>query len=375
MHAMRRCLLAALLITSIVCAPRLAQAVDSEPVIDEGAAAVVMDAGGEVLFDRNGEQELPPASITKVMTAMVALDSGIPLDEPIAFVVVEYPEGAQLAGYKDGDTPTLRELLIVSLVYSGNDAAMNVAYAVGGSKEGFADLMNRKVEELGLSHTHFMNPHGLEEEGHYSNARDLCTMGRYALEHYPFIRDAVRMQGVDIVADGKTIGLESTDELLKTYDGMLGIKTGNTESGASFLGAARRDLVTLYSCVLCCETREGRFKDSASLLDWGFGLYAERPLARAERPMRVAQWQDGFWLRCPVSAQRSVNGSVFQGGEVTYQTVMLRPNALVSAGSTYGTTVWSQGDRHVGSVEYRATDDPVRSPAWNPFLLPLFDDA
>ena len=327
MHAMRRCLLAALLITSIVCAPRLARAVDSEPVIGEGAAAVVMDAGGEVLFDHNGEQELPPASITKVMTAMVALDSGIPLDEPIAFVVVEYPEGAQLAGYKDGDTPTLRELLIVSLVYSGNDAAMNVAYAVGGSKEGFADLMNRKVEELGLSHTHFMNPHGLEEEGHYSNARDLCTMGRYALEHYPFIRDAVRMQGVDIVADGKTIGLESTDELLKTYDGMLGIKTGNTESGASFLGAARRNLVTLYSCVLCCETREGRFKDSASLLDWGFGLYAERPLARAERPMRVAQWQDGFWLRCPVSAQRSVNGSVFQGGEVTYQTVMLRPNS------------------------------------------------
>lgn len=374
MHAMRRCLLAALLITSIVCAPRLARADDSEPVIGEARAAVIMDASGEVLFDRNGDQELAPASITKVMTAMVALDSDVPLDKPIAFVVEEYPVVAQLAGYTDGDTPTLGELLMVTLVYSGNDAAMNVAYAVGGSKEGFADLMNKKVEELGLSHTHFMNPHGLEERDHYSSARDLCVIGRYAMEHYPFIRDAVRTRSIEVVTGGVPVTLESSDDLMKTYNGLLGIKTGNTESGTSFLSAARRDLVTLYSCVLCCDTIEGRFEDTVSLLDWGFGLYAKRSLAHDELPVRFAQWQDGFWLRCPVSARRSVSGSVFQGGEVTYRTVMLRPNALVSAGSTYGTTVWSQGNRHVGSVEYRATD-PIRSPAWNPFLLPLFDDA
>ncbi len=357
----------------LLLSPRIALAFETEPVVEHGSAAIVCDEFGNVLYGLNEDEAMPMASITKVMTAMVALDSGIDLDEPIAFVYEEYPEGSQLAGYKDGDTPTFRELLQAMLVYSGNDAATNVAYAVAGSKEGFAELMNQKAEQIGLENTHFANPHGLEEEGHYSSASDLVKMGRYAMDHYPFIRQTVSRDSIVIVADGKEVKLESTDELMGRYLGLLGIKTGNTESGASFLGAARRNLVTLYSCVLCSDTEEGRFEDTVSLLDWGFGLYADKSLAHGDWLLRMAPWQDGFWLRCPVSAKRSVVGSVFCEGDVTYTTVMFKPNTLVRANSTYGTTVWNQSGRHVESVSYDAGCTQLVS-AWSPVTMPLFED-
>lgn len=353
--------------------PRVAFAFDTEPVIEHGAAAIVCDESGTMLYGYNEDEVMPMASITKIMTAMVALDSGIDLDEPISFIYEEYPEGSQLAGYKDGDTPTFRELLQATLVYSGNDAATNVAYAVAGSKEEFANLMNQKAEQIGLEHTHFANPHGLEEEGHYSSASDLVKMGRYAMEHYPFIRQTVARDSIVIVADGKEVKLESTDELMGIYLGLLGIKTGNTESGASFLGAARRNLVTLYSCVLCSDTRDGRFEDTVRLLDWGFGLYQDKTLAHGDWLLRVAPWQDGFWLRCPVSAKRTVRGSIFCEGDVNYTTVMFKPNTMVQADATYGTTVWNQEGRHVESVSYDAGRSQNVS-AWSPLALPLFED-
>lgn len=344
---------------------------DSEPIIGNSSAAAVMDEFGNVLFSYNGDVELPMASITKVMTAMVALDSGIPLDTELEFIYEEYPEGSQLAGWQVGDVVTFGELLKVMLIYSGNDAATNVAYAVAGSKEAFAELMNAKAAEIGLEHTHFTNPHGLEEEGHYSTALDLLVMGRYAMEHYPFIRETVHTPSITIVADGKPVTLETTDHLMGIYEGLRGIKTGNTESGASFLGSACRNNVTLYSCVLCRDDSWGRFDDTMSLFNWAFDLYDQKPLARSSWLLRVAPWQDGFWLRCPVRAQRDVTGYVFPGERVSFTTVQYKPNSMVSEDSTYGTTVWAQGERSVGSVSYES-GQPQQVDAWNPIALPLF---
>ena len=358
------CLAAALL-------PSTALAIDTQPELTESTAACVTDASGKVLFDYNAEEEMPMASITKIMTAMVALDSGKSLDDPVPITENAFQEDAQLAGYKAGDTPSFRELLEVMLVFSGNDAAANVALATAGSEQAFVDLMNQKAAAIGMTHTHFANPHGLEQDGHYSCAADLCLMGRYALEHYPFIREAVRTREVQAFAGGNLITLGSTDELMEYYDGLIGIKTGLTEAGASFLGAARRDHVTLYSCSLCCETGEGRFVDSASMLDWGFGLYNQRQLTR-QGWVRSVPWQDGFWLRCSVAPLRDATGSFFCEGDASYKLVGVKPNAFVGPGSTYGTSTWTQDGRQVQSVEYRVGGVPVRSKAWNPVVAPLF---
>ena len=212
--------------------PRVALAFDTTPEFYEAEAVCVIDTEGEVLYGSNEMEELPSASLTKIVSAMVAIDSGIDLDTPIEFVENEYQEGAQLAGYVAGDYPTFGELLRVMLVFSGNDAAYNIALAVAGSVDSFCDLMNEKAAELGLEHTHFTNPHGLEEAGHYTCAYDMCVIGRHALEHYPLIRATVKTSEVSIVAGGIPITLYSTDEMMGTYDGLIGIKTGNTSAAS-----------------------------------------------------------------------------------------------------------------------------------------------
>ena len=344
------------------------------PAVTEATAAYLIDSYGTVLYDQNGTLELPMASITKLMTAMVALDSGIPLDEPVWFQQVEFPADSQVAGYVEGDTPTFGELLDATLVYSANDAAINLAYAVAGSREAFAELMNEKAAELGLEHTHFMNPHGLEEEGHYSCAADLCEMGRYAIAHYPFIRTAVKTRSISVVANGNAVTLESTDDLMDKYAGLRGIKTGNTQSGTSFLSCATNNHVTLFSCVLLCDTKEGRFADTRALLDWGFARYPTRELAHGSWLLRVAPWQDGFWASCPISARRDVTGRVSQDGELRYKTVQTKPATRVAPGANSGVTIWRDDGRYVGGVSYSSPTTPVRVPAWNPFVLPLFSD-
>lgn len=364
-----------LALCTLLCLPLTGYALTTVPDVQEATAACVMDDQGNILYDLNAEEEMAMASITKIMTAMVALDSGIPLDTPIPFIETDFVSDAQLAGYKNGDTPSFRELLQATLIFSGNDAAINVAFAVSGDEATFAGLMNQKAQELGLTHTHFMNSHGIEEEGHYSCARDLVVMGRYAMEHYPFIAQCVQTHSIDVVAGGASVTLESTDSLMGSYEGLLGIKTGRTTSGMSFLGAARRNHVTLYSCALCCPTYEGRFDDTVAMLDWGFDLYEARRLASANAMLRTVAWQDGFWLRCPVAAERDITGQVFCEGQLTYKAVQLKPNSLVRAESTYGTTVWQQEGRHVESATYVAASPQARCHAWNPFVAPLFSQS
>ena len=347
---------------------------ESKPNLAEARAACVMDDYGNVLYELNGEVEMDMASITKVMTAMVALDSGVDLDKEFSFVVDDYNEDAQIAGFQDGQSVTLRDLLLVSLIYSGNDAATNVAYAVSGSKEAFVKQMNEKAAQIGMEHTKFANPHGLKEKGHHSCALDLCKMGRYALEHYPFIRNAVRTRSIDVMLGEALITLYSTDDLMEYYDPLRGIKTGTEATGHSFLGSARRDQVTLYSCVLCCDSGQGRFDDTETLLEWGFSLYDQRALANTAWVVRSVAWRDGFWLRCPVSPTRTMSGGQFRGKGIDYKVVTLKPNAMTGGQSAYGSTVWSQEGRTLGSTSYRTGQPTSQMPAWNAFVAPLFGD-
>ena len=192
---------------------------------------------------------------------------------------VDLEEGSVLANYSTSEHPTLRELLQVLLVHSANDVAYNIAINVAGSQEAFADLMNKKAAEIGMTNTHFSNPHGLDADDHYSTARDLVLMARYAREHYPFLASTVSMTSVTATVQGEEVTWPSTDKLLSTYPGMLGLKTGSEDSGTAFLGAARRNGVTLYSCVLGCATDSGRFADTRIMYDWGYAHFTRIPLS------------------------------------------------------------------------------------------------
>ncbi len=353
----------------------LAEQVDSEPDLKEAEGAALIDSGGNVLYEFNANEQFPPASTTKVMTAMVALDSGHKLDETVDIVIDDLGEGGQLADYGDEDQIPLGELMEVMLVYSGNDAAYNTACYVAGSEEEFAKLMNEKAKAIGMTNTHFVNSHGMDVDDHYSCAKDLAIMGRYALQHYPFIANAVVKEDVETTVHGEQIVLMATDQLLGKFDGIRGVKSGAVGAGYSFVGASGRGNVQLYSGVIGCKTPMGRFDDTAALMEWGYENFVDRMVTH---PQWVTRWQPyafNLGYKVPLSETREVQCSVWpDGADISSVNMMPRTNSLAQTSTVYGWTNWKQGERNVGISLSKSGNRPERMSAWPQFSLPLFKE-
>ena len=271
--------------------------------------ALVMDDEGTVLFSRGALERSHIASITKIMTAIVALDSGVPLDSTVTVSQEAAQVGESSASLWAGDTLTLEAALAGLMIPSGNDAAIAIAETLGeGMKtddsqtanEAFVAAMNAKAAELGMTETLFSNPHGLDigayDNEMYSCARDVALMSAYAMGNETF-RSIVSKESAQITvtrADGKpqVIDLQSTDRLLGTYEGACGIKTGYTEAaGNSFAGACDRGDGLLYAIVLGSPSEDARFQDTETLFDW---VYDNRvSYALAHSPETVAFAADG----------------------------------------------------------------------------------
>lgn len=239
------------------------------------AAAVLMDANtGEVLYARNPDEPLPPASVTKILTALVILERG-----RLADTVVVSREAAMVGGYslglRRGQKVSLGDLLAAILIRSANDAAVAAAEHVGDGLAGFVDLMNAKAEALGMDHSHFANPHGLDEPGHVTTARDMAVLTRVALEN-PQFSELVRMRELRVtlwnpgrrgpVARARLI--QSHNKLLGRLDGADGVKTGYTgAAGRCLVASASRGNQRMIAVLL---NDPNRWSDAASLLEYGF---------------------------------------------------------------------------------------------------------
>jgi D-alanyl-D-alanine carboxypeptidase (penicillin-binding protein 5/6) len=356
-------------------APSTCLAATDAPELVEAKGAVVIDQGGNVLYSLNPELELPLASITKVMTAVVALDAGMQLDQVVTLKDATGFVEPQMVCYGDGDQVTFRELLQVMLVWSANDAAYNVAILTAGSVDAFADLMNAKAKELGMDHSHFRNPHGLDEEGHYSCAIDLARLSRYALEKYPFIANTVLMPEVSTTVRGERITLSATDWLLKQYSGIRGVKTGFVTDNYTFMGASGRGPVQLYTAVVGCTSGLGRFTDTAILMDWAYDRYDEVSLSNASWPVRLQPYAYDLLLKTAVMPNSNYVAKMWPGGgDLSYASVLARPNRLLETAKPAGWTSWSQSDRTMGRSFYDTAATPVRASSWPVFSEPLFID-
>lgn len=345
------------------------------PDIKEADAAVLLDKGGNVLFDKEGLKHEHPASTTKVMTAMVALDSGHSLDEVVEVTAPDLGENSQMGDYASGDRVTLEELMRVMLIYSGNDAAYNIASYVAGSEEAFVDLMNKKAASIGLQNTHFANSHGLEDNDHYTCALDLARMGKYALEHYPFIAQCALMHSVDAHLYGEVIPLTATDKLLDTFYGIRGIKTGAIENAFTFVGASGRGNTQLYTAVLGCPTFNGRFDDAAALMEWGYANHANHPLARGGWITRMQPYSFDFGMKAILETEDDVVVSSWPDiKSLSYASVHAMPHHLLETDRAYGWTRWSQSNSELGEAFYTTRELPARASAWSAFTLPLFED-
>ncbi|MGA7269808.1 MAG: D-alanyl-D-alanine carboxypeptidase family protein [Acidimicrobiia bacterium] len=254
---------------------------------------ILYDAdAGAVLASSNADQERPMASTTKIMTCLLALKYGN-LDDLVTVSRRAADVGESEVGLVPGERLPLRLLMTAMVVRSANDAAMAVAEHIGGSVDRFVDMMNAQAEEMGLQHTHFENPHGLDTAGHYSSAADLLAMG-LAVMQYPQFRELARIEQASFppAPDGTQRRLETTNKLLGEYPGTIGVKTGYTgRAGLVMVAAAQRDGRTLFSVVMGSSGSGGHFKDAAALMTWGFDHFGQVAVAagssRYEPPQTV----------------------------------------------------------------------------------------
>ena len=239
------------------------------PSVDAEAYLVQNGITGEVLASHDERERLPMASITKLMTALVALEHAS-LDDVATISRSTASIGESTINLRPGERVTLRDLIRAALVQSANDAANAIAAFVGrGSVGRFVGLMNERASRLGLTDTHFANPDGLDAPSHVSSARDVTKLARVAMSQ-PFVRETVRL--VEATAAGRR--LHTWNDLLSTFPNLLGVKTGHTNgAGWSQVAAARGGGVTIYATVLGGETRAGRNADLSELLVWGLSRY------------------------------------------------------------------------------------------------------
>lgn len=254
----------------------------SNPDTSAAAACLIDAEDNAVLYGKDENRIMHPASTTKIMTAIIALESG-KLDEPL--VISQYAVNTEPSslGLKVGDRITLREALAGMLLVSGNDAAVAVAETVAGSVPDFARLMNEKAQELGAYNTHFVNPHGLTAQGHYSTAHDMAVIAAYAMKN-PLFREMVGRTSYNMkYMDGSTKYVTTTNRFLKSgFPGANGIKTGFTNAaGDCLVASATRGLKTMIAVFY---NDDYRWDDAQVWLEFGFSFYD--PSELQDRPAR-----------------------------------------------------------------------------------------
>jgi serine-type D-Ala-D-Ala carboxypeptidase (penicillin-binding protein 5/6) len=284
----------------------------------EGRAWGLIDArSGDVLLSHAGNEPLPIASTTKLMTAYVSMkDLGI--DKIVRAQPYEAEYGESLMGLRAGQRISVRDLLYGLILRSGNDAAHTLAIDAAGSEGRFVAQMNRYAAALGLSHTHFANPVGLDEKGNYSSALDLMTLTRRLLAIPPFAKIAASRSAV-LRSVHPRRRIETINELLKMAPWVTGVKTGHTFGALYVLvGSGRKHGNGLVSVVIGAPSDEARFDGNLELLEWGFRQYRHR------RPIRAGQDLADPEIRysggtLPLRAQRAVAVGVRRGEEVHVQ--------------------------------------------------------
>lgn len=260
-------------------------AIAEEPVKDNmpfdvnARSAVLMDANtGTVLYAKNAEQALPPASVTKVMTlllVMEAINSGtLSLEETVSVSEYAASMGGSQVYLEPGETMVAEEMLKCVIIASANDAAVALAEKVAGSEEAFVARMNERAAELGMNNTHFENVTGLDDDtvNHMTSAYDIALMSRELLTHPKILE----YSGIwmDTIRDG-AFGLTNTNRLIRFYEGATGLKTGSTSKAKFCISAtAMREGLHLIAVIMGSDTRDTRNAAAKSLLDYGFANYS-----------------------------------------------------------------------------------------------------
>lgn len=254
---------------------------EMQPFDVDAKAAILMDAStGTILYEKNIHEKLPPASVTKIMTMLLAMESidsnAISLDDKVVISERASSMGGTQIYIEPGETKTVEELIKAIAIRSANDASVAIAEYIAGTEELFVEKMNKRAQELGMKNTHFVNTNGLPAEGHVTSAYDIALMSQELLKHTEIQKWLTTwMDTVEVGKKNKSIQeLVNTNKLIRTYKGITGIKTGSTSEAKYCLSAsATRGDNTFIAVILAAPTSAIRFSEATKLLDYGFANF------------------------------------------------------------------------------------------------------
>ena len=242
------------------------------------SAILIDSASGKVLFEKNADEKLAPASMTKLgsmLMIMEAIDNGnLKLDDKVTISEEAANMGGSQVFLEAGEVYTVHDLLKGVAIASGNDAVVALAEKVAGSQSEFVKMMNKRFKEIGAKNTNFVNAHGLDAEGHYSTARDMSIIAQELLKHEKILEYTSIYEEYLEKNDGTKTWLVNTNKLVRFYNGVDGLKTGyTTTAGYCLTATAKKDNFRLISVVMGEETSENRSSDTVKLLNYGFNTY------------------------------------------------------------------------------------------------------
>lgn len=335
----------------------------------ESPSVLLMELNsGEVLYEKDADTARRPASVTKIMTMLLAfeaIDSGkLSLDGTITVSEHAAGMGGSQVYLEVGETQTVEDMLKCMIVSSANDAAVAVGEAIAGSEEAFVAMMNEKAKALGMNHTSFANACGLEAEGHLMSARDIAILSRELLLKHPEVLDYTTIWMDTIIHKTKKgeseFGLANTNKFLKKYEGANGLKTGYTSAaGFSMSATATRNGTTLIAVVMGSETKDIRYSDAAKLLNYGFAncnIYEDNKVLDGSNQIAI---EGGVKDSVTVKAENDFH-HVFVGsseaGDVTKKLVLVKEAAPVKEGDVMARMEYEQNGTSLGSVNIVAIE-------------------
>ncbi|MDK2835408.1 MAG: hypothetical protein PWP21_185 [Thermosediminibacterales bacterium] len=332
-------------------------------------SAILVEAStGKILLEKNPHEKLSPASITKIMTlllAMEAIESGkANLDDKVIVSKNARDIGGTTAFLDTGEEISLENLLKSIAIASANDACVAVAEHIAGSEEGFVNLMNKRAKELGMVNTHFVNPHGLPAENHYTTAYDISLMSRALIKHKKIFDWTTvwldYLKHTDRSQNNVTM-LANTNKLIRWYKGVDGLKTGSHSKAKYCIAAtAKRDGLRLISVIMKAPDTNTRFKEAAKLLDYGFANYSSIKIAEEEKTINTVKVEKGLAEKVGVVTGEDFNIIVKKGEEEGIDCKVLLPEkvkAPIKKGQKIGEIIVYKGNQEIARHELIAEKD------------------
>lgn len=246
--------------------------------LDATSAILIDKASGKVLYEKNADEKLPMASMTKIMSMLLIMENinegNLSYTDKVIISKNASGMGGSQVFLQEGEEYKVEDLLKCIAVSSANDAVVAMAEKISGSVEKFVELMNNKAKEIGLLNTNFANPHGLDNENHYSTARDMAILAQELLKYEDILKFTSIYEDYLTKPDGSQVWLVNTNRLVRFYDGVDGLKTGyTTDAGYCLTATALKNDLRLISVVMKSSSSDARSKDTATLLSYGFNSF------------------------------------------------------------------------------------------------------